>query len=233
MPQQTNTPSHSRNPHSGSSRRMVVATSTTHPAWRGASPSRSSAESCIVSVFFFSSRRRHTRSDRDWSSDVCSSDLDLRLVFSTFEDVVIHDLIPTVDATYRTIPDREHRAMAGLSMGGMQTLFITLHHLDTFAYIASLSGPIIRAINSGEPADVSTQGPFDTKTAYEGAFSDPSRFNQRVRLLWLGAGSAEPEQFRASIGGAVEALRAAGVRLVYFESAATAHEWQTCRPDLA
>src|SRR3989440_2015008 len=157
---------------------------------------------------------------------------DLRLAFSTFEDVGIHDLLPTIDATYRTIPDREHRAMAGLSMGGMQTLFITLHHLDMFAYIASLSGPIIRAINPGERAEVSTQGPFDAKAAYEGAFSDPSRFNQRVRLLWLGAGGAEPEQFRASIGGAVKALRAAGVRLVYFESAGTAHEWQTWRRDL-
>jgi enterochelin esterase-like enzyme len=157
---------------------------------------------------------------------------DLRLAFGTFEEVVIHDLIPAIDASYRTIPRREYRAMAGLSMGGMQTLFITLHHLDVFAYIGSLSGPIVRATNPGERAAVSTQGRFDTNTAYEGAFSEPARFNERVKLLWLGVGSAEPEEFRASISGAVDTLRAAGVRLVYFESAGTAHEWQTWRRDL-
>ena len=73
----------------------------------------------------------------------------LRVAFTAFEDVVVHDLIPTIDASYRTIPDREHRAMAGLSMGGMQTLFIALQHLDMFAYIGSLSGPIIPNLDTG------------------------------------------------------------------------------------
>lgn len=127
----------------------------------------------------------------------------IKLAFGVFADVIVHDLIPTIDASYRTIPDREHRAMAGLSMGGMQTLFVSLHHLDMFA-----------------------------QTAYEGAFSSPSAFNSRVKLLWLGVGTAESERFRASIGGAAEALKAAGVRLVYFESNGTAHEWQTWRRHL-
>lgn len=161
------------------------------------------------------------------------ADVPMQSAFSAFEDLVIHDLIPAIDASYRTLSDREHRAMAGLSMGGMQTLFITLHHLDMFAYIGSLSGPIIPHINAGRQAERSTlQDRFDTTTAYEGAFADPSAFNQRVKLLWLGVGTAEPEQFRAGIGGAVEALRSAGVRLVYFESGGTAHEWQTWRRDL-
>jgi len=151
--------------------------------------------------------------------------------FSAFEDVIIHDLIPMIDASYRTIPDREHRAMAGLSMGGMQTLFITLHHLDMFAYIGSFSGPIIPDLNSTEPLSAA-QVTFDTRTAYEGAFSRPSSFNSRVKLLWLGVGTEESERFRAGIGGAAEALKAAGVRLVYFESNGTAHEWQTWRRDL-
>jgi enterochelin esterase-like enzyme len=151
--------------------------------------------------------------------------------FSAFEDVIIHDLIPTIDASYRTIPDREHRAMAGLSVGGMETLFITLRHLDTFAYIGSMSGPIVPDLNSKQPLGTQ-QGPFDTKTAYEGAFSNPSAFNSRVKLLWLGVGTAEPELFRSGIGGAVLALKAAGMRLVYFESNGTAHEWQTWRRDL-
>jgi enterochelin esterase family protein len=152
--------------------------------------------------------------------------------FGGFEDVVIHDLIPTIDESYRTIPDREHRAMAGLSMGGMQTLFVTLHHLDMFAYIGSLSGPILRPVNSDSPVATAMQGSFDTKTAFAGAFADPAAFNNHVKLLWLGVGSAEPEQFRTSIRGAVAALQAAGVRLRFFESSGTAHEWQTWRRDL-
>jgi enterochelin esterase family protein len=161
-----------------------------------------------------------------------SSPLDLKPAFSAFEDVIIHDLIPVIDAYYRTVPDREHRAMAGLSMGGMQTLFIALHHLDMFAYTGSLSGPIVPDLDSTRPIGSMQQGPFDTKTAYGMAFSNPSAFNSRMKLLWLGVGTAEPEMFRAGIGGAVQALRAAGVRVVYFESNGTAHEWQTWRRDL-
>jgi enterochelin esterase family protein len=157
---------------------------------------------------------------------------DIQDAFGAFEAVVIHDLIPTIDESYRTIPDREHRAMAGLSMGGIQTLSITLHHLDMFAYIGSLSGPIPRPVNSDSPVATAMQGSFDTKTAFAGAFADPEAFNNRVKLLWLGVGSAEPEHFRTSIRGAVAALQAAGVRLRYFESSGTAHEWQTWRRDL-
>jgi enterochelin esterase family protein len=155
---------------------------------------------------------------------------DLQGAFSAYEDVVIHDLIPAIDASYRTIPDRQHRAMAGLSMGGMQTLFITLQHLDMFSYIASLSGPVVPSLRIEDLAPGKNQ--FDAKTAYGGAFADPNAFNKRVKLLWLGVGSAEADQFRTSIGGAVYALRAAGVHLEFYESPGTAHEWQTWRRDL-
>jgi enterochelin esterase family protein len=117
-------------------------------------------------------------------------------------------------------------------MGGMQTFFIASHHLDRFAYLATLSGPIVRHVRMERLADDAIQGPFDTKTAYGGMFSNPAAFNKRVRLLWIGVGSAEPEMFGTSIGGAVESLKAAGVQLVYFESDGTAHEWQTWRRSL-
>jgi enterochelin esterase-like enzyme len=156
----------------------------------------------------------------------------IHVAFTSFEDVVVHDLIPMIDASYRTVPDREHRAMAGLSMGGMQTLFITLQHLDMFAYIGSFSGPIIPSLNAANLTINSTPEPFDAKTAYGGAFANASAFNKRVKLLWLGVGTAEADLFRNGIGGAVEALRKAGVRVEYFESSGTAHEWQTWRRDL-
>ena len=150
------------------------------------------------------------------------------IIASAFEDVILHDLIPNIDATYRTIPDREHRAMAGLSMGGMETLFVTLRHLDSFSYIGSFSGPFLPGINASSSADGAAPR-FDTKTAYGGAFADPTAFNSRVKLLWLGVGTAEPAQFRIGIKAAEDALTAAGVRVVYIESPQTAHEWQTWR----
>jgi S-formylglutathione hydrolase FrmB len=57
-----------------------------------------------------------------------------------FEKVLIHDLIPYIDAKFRTIADQRHRAMAGLSMGGMETHTITMAHLDTFSAIGLFSG---------------------------------------------------------------------------------------------
>src|SRR6185503_8172905 len=58
----------------------------------------------------------------------------------TFEDEVTQVLIPFVDKTFRTLPDRDHRAMAGLSMGGFQAWNVTLNHLDLFSGIGGFSG---------------------------------------------------------------------------------------------
>jgi len=156
----------------------------------------------------------------------------LRKVFSAFEEVVIHELIPTIDASYRTLPDRDHRAMAGLSMGGMQTLFITLHHPEYFAYVASLSGPVVPDMRGARAIEAGFHDPFDSQTAFEGAFADVTGFNRKFKLFWLGVGTQEPGVFRDSIGRAVTSLQGEGVKLVYFESPGTAHEWQTWRRDL-
>jgi enterochelin esterase family protein len=59
---------------------------------------------------------------------------------SAFEDDVTQALIPYIDSTFRTLSDHDHRAMAGLSMGGMQTFQVTLNHLDLFSYIGGFSG---------------------------------------------------------------------------------------------
>ena len=69
----------------------------------------------------------------------------LQDMMSTFEADVTEALIPFVDKTFRTIADRDHPAMAGLSMGGMQTYHITLSHLDLFSYIAGFSGAAARS----------------------------------------------------------------------------------------
>src|SRR5579875_2445068 len=110
---------------------------------------------------------------------------DFRRMFGAFEEVMVKDLIPMIDATYRTIPDREHRAMAGLSMGGMQTFQIALEHLDLFAYLGGFSG--------GGGGFGGTA--FDPKTAHNGVMADAGEFNRKVRLLWLGIGTAEGRMY--------------------------------------
>jgi enterochelin esterase-like enzyme len=132
-----------------------------------------------------------------------------------FSDVVIDDLIPMIDAAYRTIADREHRAIAGLSMGGGQALQIGLTHLDRFAYIGAFSGAMRR---------------LDVKTSYGGAFNDAAEFNGKVRLLWFGAGKGEEGMHQAAVA-AHETLEQAGIKNVFFECP-FAHEWQTWRYDL-
>jgi len=132
-----------------------------------------------------------------------------------FEDMVANDLIPWVDASFRTIPDAQHRAIAGLSMGAGQALQIGLTHPDKFSYIGSFSG-VLRD--------------FDSKTAYNGIFGDPATFAKKVRLLWFGAGVRE-DRFYSASKAAVEALNKTGIKAMFFETP-FGHEWQGWRYDL-
>jgi enterochelin esterase family protein len=135
---------------------------------------------------------------------------------NAFEDVVLTDLIPTIDARYRTRGDRENRAMAGLSMGGGQTLQITSKHLNLFAWIGSFSAPLRN---------------FDAKTSMNGVLTDAAAFNKQVRLLWIGAGTGEPA-FHDANQQLHKSLEALGIKHVVFTSSGTAHEWQTWRRSL-
>jgi len=141
---------------------------------------------------------------------------------SAFEDVITKDVIPMVDSTFRTIGDRDHRAMAGLSMGANQTLRLTTHNLDKFTYIGGFSGTM-----NGLNTD-----PLDPATAFEGIFKDGAAFNEKVKLLWLGMGTKEPDPFPGAIGSFRTMLEKAGIKYVFFSSPGTAHEWLTWRRDL-
>ena len=143
---------------------------------------------------------------------------------SAFEADVTEALIPFVDSTFRTMADRDHRAMAGLSMGGMQTFHVTLNHLDLFSYIGGFSGAGAAQMLAGNK--------LDARTAYNGAFADPAAFAKKVRLLWLGVGTEEPERMREGIRGLHASLTEAKIPHVYWESPGTDHEWQTWRRDL-
>jgi enterochelin esterase-like enzyme len=133
---------------------------------------------------------------------------------TTFTEMMLTDLIPMIERTYRVLPGRENRAMAGLSMGGAQTFATALNNLDKFAYLGGFSG------SCGGRG-----GTFNAKTTCGGAFSDAAAFNKKVKVLFLGIGSVEgPGTKNFS-----EALTKTGFHNVYFESPGTAHEWLTWR----
>lgn len=146
----------------------------------------------------------------------------MQVLTAGFEDDLTQIVVPLVDKSYRTIPDRDHRAMAGLSMGGMQTFEVTLNHLDMFSYIGGFSGAPFVLGNTK----------FDPKTAYHGVFADPAVFAQRVHLLWLGAGTNEMEMIHRGLMAFQEALEQAHIKHVFYQSPGTAHEWLTWRRDL-
>ena len=101
------------------------------------------------------------------------------MVNSAFTEMMLGDLMPMVEKAFRVAPGRENRAMAGLSMGGAQTFGTALANLDKFAYVGGFSG------SSGG------RGGFDPKTSNGGVFADAAAFNKKMKVLFLGIGSAE------------------------------------------
>ena len=135
--------------------------------------------------------------------------------WDAFCKAMISDVIPTIDAHYRTLTDREHRAIAGLSLGGAQTYQITQDHLDKFAYIGVFSA-----------------APFGfsgVETAYGGLLTRPAEFAKRVKVFYISMGSKEGPGAGRNMH---ELLDKAGVKHVYFEAQGTAHEFETWRKSL-
>ena len=141
-----------------------------------------------------------------------------------FEDDVTKALIPYIDSSFRTLPDRDHRAMAGLSMGGMQTFQITLDHLELFSYIGGFSGAGGMLLLADRK--------MDPKTDFNGVLADPAAFAKKVHLLWMGVGTNEPERMRAGLLKLHTSLEEANIQHIFYESPGTDHEWQTWRRDL-
>jgi len=120
-----------------------------------------------------------------------------------FQTVLVDELIPYVDANFRTIADRPHRAMAGLSMGGMETKMITINKPEVFSHYALLSG--------------GTYKPEDIKD------------KSKIKLIFLSCGSKERPD---GVKDATVVLKEAGFNAVSYISEGTAHEFQTWRRSL-
>lgn len=137
-----------------------------------------------------------------------------------FQKILLDDLIPYVESNFRVIADQQHRAMAGLSMGGMQTRIITLANLDKFSQIGMFSG------GSMSMDDV----------------NKATGFKDKVKLLFVSYGSRELENRRpgAGPGGPMggdpkvnsDELKTAGINVHFYVSPQTAHEWQSWRRSL-
>jgi len=134
----------------------------------------------------------------------------------TLEQVYIKEIIPSFESFYRVKPGRENRAIAGLSMGGFQTLVIGLSHTDLFSSFGLFSAAIM-----GNILD-------DPKTAFNGVFADSKKFNGNIKVFWFGAGSGE-SQFVKMAADSRKKLSDLGISSTYYESKGTFHEWHTWR----
>ena len=92
--------------------------------------------------------------------------------FAVFEQDLLKDVIPTIESRYSVLADREHRALAGLSMGGGQSLNFGLAHLDTFAWVGGFSS----APNTKPPGEL---------------VPDPATAKAKLKLLWLSCGNKD------------------------------------------
>lgn len=131
-----------------------------------------------------------------------------------FSKTLLEDIIPMIDSNYNTLADQSHRAMAGLSMGGMQTRIITLANPNVFSHVGIFSGGSINL--------------DDIKNAPD--------FKENNKLLFVSYGSRELENRREGLGGDPKVntaiLKEAGMNAHFYVSLQTAHEWQSWRRSL-
>ena len=129
---------------------------------------------------------------------------------ASFQSVLLKDIIPYVEKTFRAKTDRDSRAMAGLSWGGKQTLEITTANLDKFSYIGTFSGAIFG---------------LDAKSFANGVFADSKTFNEKVHYFFMGCGSEENFGTERTINS----IKELGCKGEFYQSQGTAHEWLTWR----
>jgi len=129
-----------------------------------------------------------------------------------FEKMLLYDLIPEIDANYRTIASRESRAIAGLSMGSGQAQRIGFANLDHFSSIGAFSGGVRN---------------LDVNSSFSGVFKDADQFNKMVKLYWIGSGDLDDWAYENG-KNLHNLLTELGINHVWFEMHGS-HEWQVWR----
>jgi enterochelin esterase family protein len=142
--------------------------------------------------------------------------------YDVIEKETVNNIIPFIERHYRTLPNRENRAIAGLSAGGGISMNVGLKRLDLFAWVGEFS--------SGMFGGVGGYAPFDIEKISPGFLKDPGATNKRLRLLYLSCGEQDPRMpFQTK---AAEGLRAQKINLT-FKSFPGVHEWRVWRHSLA
>ena len=131
---------------------------------------------------------------------------------------LIGDIFPLIEKTYRVMPGRENRAIAGLSMGGGQAFTIGLRNMDSFAWVAEFSSGLV------------SDADFDLEKHLPGFLAGSDGVNRKLRLLYMGCGTDDP-RMNGQLN-LVDLLRAHKIR-VEWTSTPGGHEWKVWRHLLA
>ena len=143
--------------------------------------------------------------------------------FDAFEQMMTEEVIPFVDARYRTVADREHRATAGLSWGAKQAYDLALGYPQYFSAVGGFSGIIVVGeFNHSNPGILDKT---KRKAAYNGIFANPKQFNKDFNVLFIANGEAEGSHLATMS----KTLKKDGIKNTYYQSPETAHEWLTWR----
>jgi enterochelin esterase family protein len=140
-----------------------------------------------------------------------------------FTNEFITDMVPYVEKHYRTINDRQHRAIAGLSMGGTQTMDIAFTHLGMFAQIGVFSsGAVLGGGRGRGPASATPAPPRPDWEATHAADLDNAALKKGTKLIWLSTG--KDDGLIAATKATVDILKKHGFEPVFIESPG-AHSW--------
>lgn len=143
------------------------------------------------------------------------------------EKDLVGDLIPFVDKHYRTIPNRDDRALAGLSMGAGITANVGFKRLDTFAYIGLLSSGAFRTTATSLPG--APTGSAVIEKIDPGFFTDPAATNKKLHLLFISVGTEDPRL--PSLTELEDQLHTRNINFV-FKTYPGEHEWKVWRHSL-
>src|SRR5690606_861395 len=141
---------------------------------------------------------------------------------SSFEEVLIKEVIPAIDNKFRTIANKDNRAIAGLSMGASQTMSIIMNNPEYFSYYGGFSG------TANFPGDKE----LDPGTFLNGAFGNAEEVEKKLKVLFLSLGTKEAEVFFKTVNGFQDMLKKQGIDHTFYSSPETGHEWQTWRRSL-
>lgn len=150
----------------------------------------------------------------------------LKAVGSSFYTVMTNEIIPLIDATYRTLADREHRAIAGLSWGGRQAFHFISNNIDLFSY-AGLFSP---GLFFDPKADNGIIGLLGAQIGNDDValLDNMPDFNKKVHLLFITNGTDEEMGTKNDM----KVLDSKGIKYEHYVSQGTAHEWLTWRRSL-